>query len=91
MESKLLISVSYLFSVIKIAAVGTHQVVLIYIYMGVSVYWPLSVLLVFVCVCVFVCVISNHSTRKKPHYVSDQVMVKEDNHARATGTFGLLY
>ena len=33
--------------------------------MGVSVYWPLSVL------CVFVRVISNESTSKKPHYVSD--------------------
>ena len=35
----------------------------VYCYMGVSVYWPLSVLCVFVCVCV----ISNQSTSKKPH------------------------
>ena len=34
-----------------------------------SVYWPLSALCVFVCV--FVCVISNQSTSKKLHYVSD--------------------
>ena len=33
--------------------------------MGVSLYWTLSVL------CVFVCVISNHSTSKKLHHVSD--------------------
>ena len=31
-----------------------------YIYVGVSVYWPLSV---------FVCVLSNQSTSKKPQYV----------------------
>ena len=31
--------------------------------MGVSVYWPLSVL--------YMCVISNQSTSKKPHHVSD--------------------
>ena len=37
--------------------------------MGVSVYWTLSVLCVFVCVCVRE--ISNQSTSKKPHYVSD--------------------
>ena len=36
--------------------------------MGVSVYWPQSVLCMFVC---FVCVISNQNTSKKPHYVSD--------------------
>ena len=34
--------------------------VLIYIYVGVSFYWSLGVLYV------FVCVISNHSTSKKP-------------------------
>ena len=41
--------------------------------MGVSVYWPMSVLCAFVCVCVSVCVCvrSNQSTSKKPHYVSD--------------------
>ena len=43
--------------------------------MGLRVYWPLSVLCVFVCVCVSVClcmfVRSNQSTSKKPHYVSD--------------------
>ena len=38
---------------------------LIYIYVDVSVNWPLNVL------CVFVCVISNRSTCKKPPYVSD--------------------
>ena len=38
--------------------------------MGVSVYWPLSVLCVFVCL-VCVCVRSNQSTSKKPYYVSD--------------------
>ena len=32
--------------------------------MGVSVYWPQSVL------CVFVCVMSDQSTSKKPHYMS---------------------
>ena len=46
------------------------KLVQIYIYMGVSVYWPLSVMCVFVCVCLFVCVISNQSTSKKTH-VSD--------------------
>ena len=41
--------------------------------MGVSVYWPLSVLCVFVSVCVSVCVCvrSNQITSKKPHYVSN--------------------
>ena len=49
--------------------------------MGVSVYWPLSVLCVFmclcvsvyvcVCVCVCVCARSNQSTSKKPHHVSE--------------------
>ena len=32
--------------------------------MGASVYWPLSVLGVFVCFCVCVCLISNQSTSK---------------------------
>ena len=41
----------------------------IYIYMGLSVYWLLSVLCVCVCVCVYVCVISNQSISKKLHYV----------------------
>ena len=41
---------------------------LIHIYMGVSLYWPLSVFCVFVCLCL--CVISNQSTSKKP-YVLD--------------------
>ena len=61
--------------------------VLLYIYMGVSVYCPLSVLCVIVCVlislcvylcvcvcvcvCACVCMISNRSRIKKPHYVSD--------------------
>ena len=35
--------------------------------MGVSVYWPLSAL----CVFVLMCVMLNQSTYKKPHYVSD--------------------
>ena len=41
--------------------------------MGVSVYWPKSVLYVFVClyVSVCVCVRSNKSSGKKPHYKSD--------------------
>ena len=40
--------------------------VLIYIYMGVLVYWPLSVMdvLVFVCVCVFVRVVSNQRQKR---------------------------
>ena len=37
----------------------------IYSYGFVSVYWPLSVF------CVSVCMISNQSTGKKPHYMSD--------------------
>ena len=36
-----------------------------YLYIVVLVYWPLSVL------CVFVCVMSNQSTSKKPHYLSN--------------------
>ena len=63
LESTFLISVNYSFSVIKIAAVSTSGVN-IYLH-GVSVYWPLSVL------CVFVCVISNQSTNRKTHHVSD--------------------
>ena len=54
---------------------STSQVMLIYIYMGVSVYWPLCVLcvFVFVCVCVCVCVrvISSLSNSKKPCQVLD--------------------
>ena len=76
LESEFFISVNYSFSVIQIAAVSTWQVVLMYIYMGVLVYWPLSVKCVFVCMCVFVCVISNQSTSKKPYYVS--VLSKPD-------------
>ena len=38
--------------VIQIPAVSICQVMLMYIYMGVSVYWPLSVLYIFVCICV---------------------------------------
>ena len=38
---------------------------------SVSVYWPLSILCVLVCVCVCVYVISNQSTSKRPHYMSD--------------------
>ena len=37
--------------------------------MGMSVYWPLSVLCIFVSV--FVCVIPNQSTNKKPQWVPD--------------------
>ena len=46
---------------------------MVHIYMGVSVYWPKSVLYVFVClyVSVCVCVRSNKSSGKKPHYKSD--------------------
>ena len=41
--------------------------------MAVSVSCPLSVLCVFVCLCVCLCecVITNQSTSKKPHYVSE--------------------
>ena len=41
--------ISELFSVIQIPAVSTRQVLLIYIYIGASVYWSLSVLCIFVC------------------------------------------
>ena len=68
MESEFLISLTYSFTLIQVAAVSKRQVVLIYIYMDVSVYCLLGVLCVFVCV---VCVISTQSTSKKPHYVSD--------------------
>ena len=56
---------------------------LIYIYVGMSKYWSLTVLCDFVCmclrvcvrvcvcVCVCVCVMSNQSTSKETHYVSD--------------------
>ena len=49
---KVSFDISELFSVIQIAAVSTWQLVLIYIYMSVSVYWSLSVLCIFVCMCV---------------------------------------
>ena len=38
------------FNVIKVAAVSTKQVMQIYVYMGVSIYWPMSALYMF-CVC----------------------------------------
>ena len=41
-----------LFRVIQILDVSTWQLFLIYIYMGVSVHWFLSVLCIFVCMCV---------------------------------------
>ena len=50
-ESKFLISANYLSSVIHIANVSTYLLVLRY--RGVSVYWPLSALCVFVCVSVW--------------------------------------
>ena len=57
-----------------VVVVSTSQVVLVYDYMDVSVYWPKCAvclcLRVFVCACVCVCVISNESNSKKPH-VSD--------------------
>ena len=55
------------------AAASTQEVVLIFSYMDVSVYWSWCVLCVFVsvCVCVCVCVTSNQSTNKKPHHVLD--------------------
>ena len=62
---KFLISVNHLFIVTQIATVSTLQVLLIYIYIGVSVYCPLCVL------CVFVYVISNQSICKKPRHVVD--------------------
>ena len=43
------------------------KMVLIYIYMGVPVYWCECA----VYLCVYVCVISNESASKRPHYVSD--------------------
>ena len=55
-ESQFLMSVNYSIIVIQIAAVSTGQVVLIYIYMDVSIYWHRSVLCVFVCMCVLMCV-----------------------------------
>ena len=70
MESKFLISVNYSFIVIKIAAVSS---------VNIDLCECLSLLdsdcgmcaCVCVCVCVYVCVISNQSTSRKPHYVSD--------------------
>ena len=47
-QSKFLKSANYSFNdVIQIAAMSTQQVALIYIYVGVSVYWPLCVQCVF--------------------------------------------
>ena len=50
-ESKIF-DISELFSVIQRAAVITWQVMLIYIHMGMSVYWSLSVLVILVRMCV---------------------------------------
>ena len=61
----------YPFHVIQIAAASTWQMVLIYIYMGGSVYWPMSVLCVFVCVRVFVCVWYQIRVPAGNHIVSD--------------------
>ena len=49
---KQIFDISELCSVTQIASLGKYQMVLIYICMAVSVYWPLSVLCVFVCMCV---------------------------------------
>ena len=48
-----------------------NKLVIIYAYMGVSVYWLLILRRVYVCVrvCVFVCVIPNQSTSKKPQTI----------------------
>ena len=67
--SEFLMSPNYSFNVIQKVAVSTKQVVLIYIYMGVSVYWPACA------VCLCLCVISNQSTSKKPCRVLDKVLV----------------
>ena len=45
-----------LFSVIQTTAVNTWQMVLIYIYMGVSAYWSECAVYFCVYVCVYVCV-----------------------------------
>ena len=58
--------ISELFSVIETAVVSRLQMMLIYIYIAVSVYWSECA----VYLCVYVCVISNLSTRKKAYYVS---------------------
>ena len=77
-ESKFLISVNYSLNVMTIiwAHMSCYEHItigVIIIYMGVSVYWPLRVLgvFMFVSLCVCVCLRSNQSTSKKPHYVSD--------------------
>ena len=49
------------------AAVSTWQMVLMYIYMGVSVYWSECA----VYLCMYVCLTLNQTTIKKLHYVSD--------------------
>ena len=46
---KEIFDISELFSVIQIAVVSTWQIMLIYIYMGVSVYWSVSMLVILVC------------------------------------------
>ena len=54
-EIKFIISVNYSFNVMQITAMSTWQVLLIYIYVGMSKYWSLTVLCDFVCMCLRVC------------------------------------
>ena len=55
-----------------IATVTTWQIVLIYIYMDVSIYWPMCVLCVFVRICTFcVCLWYQIGVSAKNHTVSD--------------------
>ena len=70
-------SVNYSFSLIQVVAVSTYQVMFKYTYMGVSVYWILSVLRFFVCVCLT----SNQNTSKKTLYVSDLGKLDVSSHS----------
>ena len=62
--------------------------------MGVLIYWPLSVMCLCVCVCVCVCVymyvVSNQSSSKKTHYVSDlkkfEALLHKIIHQGSSGT-----
>ena len=70
LESKFLISGNYLFNVIKDSCsehitVGSN----IYLFGCVSLLAPECAECI--CLCVFVCVVSNESTSKKPHYLPD--------------------